>query len=195
MSLACRSVTVGTISASVSASGTIAAPQSDTLAWETTGIIAAINVSVGDVVEADAVLAELDPESLSASIVQAEADLLVSQATLENVLDGPSDDEIAAARLAVIVAQETVTDTQRSLYGVLNPNVAYYQEQYIRAQEDVAPGHAGGQPGACGGVAVRVKKEEGGETLLPPPHYGGVTSRSARLVKPTVIGPPLRSRT
>lgn len=135
-------VTVGTISTSVSASGTIAAPQSDTLAWETTGTIAKINVSVGDIVDAGAPLAELDPDSLSATVIQAEADLLAAQAALEDVLNGPSAEEIAAARLAVIEAQEAVTDTQRSLNGVLNPNVAYYKEQYTRAQEDVAAAQA-----------------------------------------------------
>ena len=59
-------ITVGTISTSVSASGTIAAPQSTTLSWETTGVIQSINVSVGDVVAAGDVLADLEHASLSA---------------------------------------------------------------------------------------------------------------------------------
>ncbi|MBL8097203.1 MAG: efflux RND transporter periplasmic adaptor subunit [Anaerolineales bacterium] len=135
-------VTVGTISTSVSASGTIAAPQSTTLSWETTGVIQSINVSVGDVVAAGDVLAELDPASLSADFLQAQADLLSAQAELEDVLDGASAEEIAAARLAVIEAQEAVTTSQRSLNSALSPDVAYYQEQFARAQEDVAAAQA-----------------------------------------------------
>ncbi len=135
-------VTVGTISTSVSASGTIAAPQSTTLSWETTGVIQSINVSVGDVVAAGDVLAELDPASLSADFLQAQADLLSARADLEDVLDGASAEEIAAARLAVIEAQEAVTTSQRSLNSALSPDVAYYQEQFARAQEDVAAAQA-----------------------------------------------------
>ncbi len=135
-------VTVGSISTSVSASGTIAAPQSSTLSWQTTGSILSINVSVGDVVKAGDVLTELDPASLSAEILQAQANLLSAQADLADVLDGPSAEEIAAAKLAVVTAQDTVTSTQRSLNSVLNPDVSYYQEQYKRAQEDVAAAQA-----------------------------------------------------
>ncbi len=135
-------VTVGTISTSVSASGTISAPQSSTVAWQTTGNIKSIDVAVGDVVRAGDVLAVLDPDSVSAEIVQAQADLLTAQANLADVMDGASAEEIAAAKLAIVEAQETVTSTQRSLNSVLKPNVAYYQQQYQRAQEDVSAAQA-----------------------------------------------------
>lgn len=135
-------VSVGDISTAVSASGTISAPQSATLSWQTTGSIEKIDVAVGDTVKAGDVLAELDPTSLSADIVQAQATLLTAQADLADVLDGPSAEEIASARLAIVEARQTVTDTQHSLNSVLNPNVAYYQEQFTRAQEDVASAQA-----------------------------------------------------
>ena len=63
-------VTVGDIATSVSASGTISAPQSSTVTWQTTGNIKSIDVAVGDVVKAGDVLAVLDPNSLSAEIVE-----------------------------------------------------------------------------------------------------------------------------
>lgn len=135
-------VTVGSISTSVSASGTISAPQSSTVAWQTTGNIKSINVAVGDVVKAGDVLAVLDPDSLSAEIVQAQADLLTAQANLADVMDGPSAEEIAAAKLAIVQAEDTVTSTQRSLNSVLKPNVSYYQQQYQRAQESVTAAQA-----------------------------------------------------
>ncbi len=135
-------VTVGSISTAVSASGTISAPQSSTILWQTTGNIKSINVTVGDVVKAGDVLAVLDPDSLSAEIVQAQADLLTAQANLADVMDGPSAEDIAAAKLAIVQAEDTVTSTQRSLNSVLKPNVAYYQEQYQRAQESVSAAQA-----------------------------------------------------
>ena len=101
--------------------------------------------------KAKALLAELgvDTASLPEFVLdtyyndQLSADVMtVIQANLADVMDGPSAEEIAAARLAIVQAEDTVTSTQRSLNSVLKPNVAYYQEQYQRAQEDVTAAQA-----------------------------------------------------
>lgn len=124
----------GTLETSVSAAGTIQAPQVATLVWRTTGIVGQINVAVGDTVDAGEVLMELNPNSLDPSVLQAQADLISAQETLETLLAGPTKQQVVQAQLAVLQAQEAVTTAQRSLNNVLSPNVAYYQEQYDRAQ-------------------------------------------------------------
>ena len=131
-------VTSGSIATSVSASGTIAAPEASTLSWATTGTIQKIDVAVGQTVKAGDVLAELDSASLSADVIQGQADLLAAQKNLATVQAGPTADQIAAARLAVVQAEQVVTQTQRTLNADTTPNVAYYQDQFNRAQEAVS---------------------------------------------------------
>ncbi|MEJ5225674.1 MAG: biotin/lipoyl-binding protein, partial [Anaerolineales bacterium] len=54
----------GRLVATVGATGVVRANQTATLTWQTSGRVGAVNVKVGDVVQADAVLAELSRSSL-----------------------------------------------------------------------------------------------------------------------------------
>jgi RND family efflux transporter MFP subunit len=124
----------GTLVASVSAAGTVASPQSATLSWETAGIVGAINVEVGQVVQAGEVLMELDADSLSAAVFQAQADLLAAQEALAVAEAGPTAQAIAQAQVAVVEAQAALTSAEKNLQSVSNPNVAYYQQALADAQ-------------------------------------------------------------
>jgi len=98
----------GTVTSSVDAAGTIEVTRSASLTWQTTGVVGSVNVELGDVVHKGDVLMELDPDSLDASVIQAQADLLAAQQDLETVLAGPSAQDLAQAQLRVANAEEAL---------------------------------------------------------------------------------------
>ncbi len=99
----------GDITSVVEATGTVRAYQSTTLAWKTSGIVEAVNVQLGDTVQAGDVLALLDKTSLPPQIIQAEADLISAEQALED-LYGSTRTEAANAAIAVTKAQEAYDD-------------------------------------------------------------------------------------
>lgn len=111
----------GTLTASVSGAGTIAALQTATLAWTRDGVVGKVNVSVGDAVNPGEVLMELEPGSLDPAVLQAQADLLAAQQELDTLLAGSTEQQLAQARLNVVQAQEAVTTAERALNNVKNP--------------------------------------------------------------------------
>ncbi|MFZ5855561.1 MAG: efflux RND transporter periplasmic adaptor subunit [Chloroflexota bacterium] len=97
----------GELIATVGATGTVRARQSATLIWQTSGAVEKVNVSVGDPVAAEAVLAFLSPTSVSQNIILAEADLLSAQKSLEDLL--ASDTARAQAWIALRAAETDYT--------------------------------------------------------------------------------------
>jgi HlyD family secretion protein len=77
----------GSLVATVGATGSVRARQSAVLVWETAGIVDEVNVSVGDKVSRDEVLATLDKASLNQSVILAESDLVSSQKALDDLLN------------------------------------------------------------------------------------------------------------
>ena len=84
-----------TLNETVSASGTIAATDTEDLSFTVAGTVATVNVKAGQVVTKGQVLATLDSATLSSSVASAKATLDAAQATL-------SDDESAGASSAQI---------------------------------------------------------------------------------------------
>ena len=131
-------VTLGTVSTTISGSGTVRSGQSSTINWQTSGTVASVNVQIGQQVKAGDVLATLDPTTLSSSIIEAQAELIDAQAALDELL-APQPLEIAQAEAALITAQENldnllnptalavaqaesaVTDAQKALDTLKNP--------------------------------------------------------------------------
>ncbi len=129
--------TIDTQSA-VEASGPIEAEQNASIFWRiSTGTVATVNVTTGQMVKAGDVLMSVDILTAPQNVIQAQADLIAAQDNLDTVLKGPTDDAIAAARLTVVQAEQTVTDTQKSLNSALHPDIAFYQDQVARAEEKV----------------------------------------------------------
>lgn len=127
-------VTSVTATSAVELSGSVEPRQSAALTWKTSGQVAAINVKAGDTVKAGDVLMTLDPASAPQSLIQAQADLLTAQQALDDLLH-PSALTLANAQKAVADAQQTLETKQRALKNLLSPDVAYYQDQYARAQQ------------------------------------------------------------
>ncbi len=94
----------------VSATGTVNSNQSATLSWKTTGLVGETFVQVGDLVQAGDVLATLDPNSLSASDILAQADLVDAQKALDELLE--SQVQRASAMRAVETAQEALEEAR-----------------------------------------------------------------------------------
>ncbi|MEW6567456.1 MAG: efflux RND transporter periplasmic adaptor subunit [Chloroflexota bacterium] len=105
-------VSHGTVAEVVDAGGTIEVPLVSTLVWCTSGRVGTVCVEIGDRVKAGDVLMELDPETLEASVVQAQAELLAAQEELEQLLAGATEQEVAAAQLRLAEAQEALHDAQ-----------------------------------------------------------------------------------
>jgi HlyD family secretion protein len=94
----------GELVATVGATGTVRSRQSATLVWQTSGSVDKVNVSVGDVVTADAILASLSPTTVAQNIILAEADIVGAQKALDDLV--ASDTARAQAWVALRNAQD-----------------------------------------------------------------------------------------
>jgi HlyD family secretion protein len=101
----------GSLIATVGATGSVRARQSAVLLWETTGIVDKVNVSVGDKVTRDGVLASLDKTSLNQSVILAEADLANNQKALEDLLNSDT------ARAKAIRTLDDAEKTYKNAYN------------------------------------------------------------------------------
>ena len=101
---------MGDLTARVGATGSVHADQSALLTFETTGIVEAVYVEVGEVVRQDELLASLVQTSLPANIILAQADLVNAQRALDNVLH--SGVEAANAMLALAQAEDALQDAE-----------------------------------------------------------------------------------
>jgi HlyD family secretion protein len=113
-------VTSITAVSSVESSGAVAARQSASLFWKTTGTVAEVKVTTGDIVKAGDVLMALDPASAPQNVIQAQADLIAAQKALDDLLH-PSDLTIANAKKAVADAQDALEKAKKDLRNVQNP--------------------------------------------------------------------------
>jgi multidrug efflux pump subunit AcrA (membrane-fusion protein) len=83
-------VTMGTVTNSVTATGTLVPAQQMNLSFKTAGTLTAVDVHVGDHVKSGQLLATIDSTPLQLALQQAQATLASAQATLDNTLSGTS---------------------------------------------------------------------------------------------------------
>lgn len=79
-------VQTGTVTKSIEMLGNIEYEQSADLKWKTGGVVASVNVSVGDTVKKGDILAELAPDSLSTAVISAEKELIDAMSAAANVM-------------------------------------------------------------------------------------------------------------
>jgi HlyD family secretion protein len=118
-------ISVGTLTASIGATGTVHANQSATLTWDTSGSVDTVEVQIGEIVHAGDILASLGQTSLSQSVILAQADLVNAQKALDDLLN--SQQQSAQALLNVEEAEQALEDA-------LNPELA--QAQALKAISD-----------------------------------------------------------
>ncbi len=108
-------LTMGDLTATVGATGTVRANQSTTVNWQTSGRIGKVNVKVGDQVTVNQVLAELDPATLSQNIILARSDLVTAQRNLNDLKD--STVAKSQAEQALADAQKALDDAKTDRYS------------------------------------------------------------------------------
>ena len=112
-SLQLATVTRGSLTATVGATGTVHAVQTAILTWQTSGTVDKVNLHPGDQVKAGDVLATLSQTSLSQNLVLAQSDLVTAQHNLDNLLN--SSTASAQAQLNLVNAQKSFDSATATL--------------------------------------------------------------------------------
>jgi multidrug efflux pump subunit AcrA (membrane-fusion protein) len=110
--------TVGTMSRTVTADGTVAAAETEDLSFAASGTVTAVNVEAGDEVTEGQVLAQLDSVQLEADVATAEASVADAEAKLADDTDADaSDAQLQADRASLTSAQDQLDAAEEALDG------------------------------------------------------------------------------
>ncbi len=123
-------VTQGSITQTVSVTGTTAPMQSVSLAFQDSGIIARVLYPLGATVNAGDLIAQTATAGLDAALAQATANVRVQQAQLEGLQAGSQPQDIAASQASLAQAQQDLAN----LYGSINDSAA---SGYIKSNDAV----------------------------------------------------------
>jgi HlyD family secretion protein len=113
----------------VGATGVVRANQTALLTWLSTGTVGEVNVTVGDQVEKDQVLASLEQTSLPQTVIQAQAELVSARRALDDLLN---------SSLQQAQAQKAVDDARKALEDARNPELATASAQQAIADAQKA---------------------------------------------------------
>jgi HlyD family secretion protein len=105
----------GSISKTVSTTGTAAAQSTTNLSFTQSGKVTAVNVKLGQEVKAGDVLAELDSTSLQQALTTAQVNLSSAQTRLKQLLEGSTASELASADQSLTQAQANYDEAVRAL--------------------------------------------------------------------------------
>lgn len=105
---------MGSLTATVGATGIVRAKQTALLTWQTSGTVGEVLVSLGEKVEANQVLARITQTSLPQSIILAQADLVNAQRALEDLMN---------SRIQQAQALQAVENAQQALEDGTNPEL------------------------------------------------------------------------
>jgi HlyD family secretion protein len=108
-------VSQGSLTTSVSGSGSVAAARSVDLSFQQSSTITAVNVAIGDTVKAGQTLATIDTSDLKLALQQAQANLKSAQANYDQVKTGTATAaDLASAQAALDSAKAAYTKTKTS---------------------------------------------------------------------------------
>ena len=110
----------GSLVASIGATGQVRANQSAVLNWQTTGRVEDLKVKVGDLVDAEQVLASLDQTSLPQNVILAQADLIGAQQALDDLYTN-AENAKSEALSRVSQSADQVRDAQYNLDNLTVP--------------------------------------------------------------------------
>ncbi len=109
----------GTVTNTVGATGQVRTNQEAVVAWQTSGTVNAVNVNLGDTVQAGQIIATLDPTTVAQSIITAQANLAADQQALDSLMQSTTSQ--AQAQQALATAQDAVTTAQNTYDGLAYP--------------------------------------------------------------------------
>lgn len=142
--------TTGTIVASVSLSGSVASSSINELSFATSGTITAVDVAVGDKVNAGEVLATIDDAALNVQLEVAQANLTAAQARLALDQAGPTAATIASAKDSISQAKLQLSTAKTSLSDTItqnNQSIAQAKAALAAAKTQLANDKAALAPG------------------------------------------------
>jgi multidrug efflux pump subunit AcrA (membrane-fusion protein) len=119
-----QTVATGTIRQTVSATGTLAPAQQESLTFPVSGQVTAVDVAVGDKVTAGQALAKIDSASLAVNVAQAKASVATAQAKVDADATNGADATQSAADQAALTAannQLTSANTQQADATMTSP--------------------------------------------------------------------------
>ena len=105
-------VVEGPLQIFVTGTGKVEPEAQAVLSFKVAGTLGNLTVEVGERVSAGQVLAELDPASLDPALVAGEADLITAQEALEDLLEGPTEQQLAQAELTIATARDSLLDAE-----------------------------------------------------------------------------------
>jgi HlyD family secretion protein len=113
----------GPLTATISATGSVRAQQTASLAWSVSAKVGEVKVVIGQAVKKDDILAVLDPTSLPQNLLQAQSDLISAQNALQDLYD-QAGKQRSNAENALAVAQKALDDAQQKRDWMDNPTRA-----------------------------------------------------------------------
>ncbi len=114
----------------VSVTGKIKPAQSVDLAFEKSGRVNAVNVKVGDFVEAGRTLMSLENDDLLAQLAQAEANVKIQRAKLSELKSGAKPEEVRVQEIKVLNAKASFEDAKNNLNDKL-------QDAYTKSDDGI----------------------------------------------------------
>ena len=133
-----------------SGNGTLVASNQASFGFGTSGQIIKVNAKVGDVVKAGDVLAEIDNSTQQIQYIQAKRALA----------EMTSPYAIATAEQSLATALQSVDTTRSSLAYIISPDVLYWEEQIVKAQQDLDTAKADAKNSPSAAADAKVKKAE-----------------------------------
>ena len=106
---------IGDLSAGATASGRLLPQREAQLALGVAGQVEAIHVEVGDEVQADDALIQLEAASLKRAVHSAEQTLAIQEANLAELRQGASEEESASAKASLTSAQASLASAEAGL--------------------------------------------------------------------------------
>ena len=180
--------TTGQLSTTVQLTGSASAERSASLTFEAGGVVAAVDVQVGQTVAAGDALATLDDTDAQRRVQTAEVQLEQARLRLDDLLADPAAADIAAARQSVESAESQVLNAESALARLTEPasaaDVASAEQAVANALAQVSsaeealrrlrepPGAAdlaSAEQAVANALGQRSSAEEGLATLLAGP--------------------------
>jgi macrolide-specific efflux system membrane fusion protein len=149
-----QTVATGTIRQSVSATGTLAPAQQESLTFPVSGQITAVDVAVGDKVTAGQTLATINSASLAVNVAQAKASVASAQAKVDNDTTSGADATQTAADQAALSAannQLASAQTQQAQATMTSPIAGVVATVNIVKGQTVSGTSSSGSSGASVG--------------------------------------------
>ena len=115
-------VTQGSIADTVSTSGSVRSENTAEVDWQTSGQVSTMDVQVGQSVQSGQILAKLDPNTVSSSVLNAQQTLVTAQNNLQNLQQSTlttaqAEQTLANAQSQLKTDQETLSGLQRPTNG------------------------------------------------------------------------------